>query len=156
MVIELPGASLATLLIVEDQRQLCDLLAVLAEELGWHAVTATNSETALDWLSTHQPDAALIDVGLPGVDGLALAAKLRGRYPYVPVVIMTALGQARQMAAAASSDFYLDKPFDLREFRDMMDRVERHLRATSVVRRGSDFTSGAAPSSAALLSANLP
>ncbi len=120
-----------TLLIVEDQCQLRELLRLLVEEQGWHAEPAADGPSALASAINNRPDAVLLDVGLPGEDGLAVAQRLRVRYPDVPVVIMTALGQASMMAAVAGTEFYLDKPFDLHTLISMLDRVRSATRTTS-------------------------
>jgi DNA-binding response OmpR family regulator len=112
-----------TLLIVEDQRQLRELLRVVVGERGWHVAVAADGLSANEWLSTNRPDAVLLDVGLPGEDGVAIAQQERLRHPGVRVIIMTALGQAEQLAATAGTAFYLDKPFDLRHLVDMLEQV---------------------------------
>ena len=119
-----PGAGshrAPTLLIVEDERPIRELLQTLLTDQGWHVDTAADGQSALEWLDQQRPDLVLLDISLPGVDGFAVADRLRERYEGVPFVVMTADGHADEMADAAGTSFFLEKPFDIQELTGVIE-----------------------------------
>ena len=104
------------LLIVEDNADARDGLQMLLTLAGHEVETSEDAAGALDKLRVFQPEIALIDIGLPGVDGYALARRVRetpeARAIYL--VALTGYGQAedRKMALAAGFDAHMTKPVD--------------------------------------------
>src|SRR5438093_11655206 len=101
------------LLVIEDDRA---LLAALGDGLtarGFAVDRAPSAETALDLLHVNPYDLIVLDVGLPGMDGLSLLRALRGREHAVPVLILTARGEVADRVAGldAGTDAYVVKPF---------------------------------------------
>jgi two-component system nitrogen regulation response regulator GlnG len=118
------------LLIVDDEQSICWGLARLAEQLGLTAATASSAEQAL--LLAHQapPAVVMLDVRLPGMDGLAALRQFRQQFPTAPVIVMTAYGQLDTAVEAVRGGAfeYLTKPFDLA----VAERaIRRALRAAS-------------------------
>ena len=123
------------MLVVEDDRDTRNLFALLLPELERETgrrvrvSTAADAEAALLLLRGATPDLVLLDVMLPGVDGLELARRIRADpvLRAVPVVAVTALGPAEEVAerarAAGCADV-LGKPFELEE---LLAVVRRHL-----------------------------
>jgi CheY-like chemotaxis protein len=89
-----PGASRATTLLVVDDALVDQRLAggIVEQALGWRVVYAANGREALDALERQTPDLVLTDLRMPELDGLGLVEAVRGKYPSVPVVLMTAFG----------------------------------------------------------------
>jgi CheY-like chemotaxis protein len=104
-----------SILIVEDNADARDALRVLLE-LDGHAVEAAGEgHAALDLARAKDPDVALVDIGLPGMDGFEVARRLRALDPRRPVLIaLTGYGQPedRRRATEAGFDGLLVKPVD--------------------------------------------
>ncbi len=102
------------LLIVDDDPSIHELVQAMLADARWEAYSASNADEALAHLETNSSyDVFLVDILMPGMDGLTLLGRLRFRYPNIPVVIMTVkntpehvLGSLRREAAA-----YIGKPF---------------------------------------------
>lgn len=117
---------MSELLIVDDEPSICWGLRTLAGQLGHHALVASSAEEALALARSQPPDAILLDVRLPGIDGLTAIDHFRRLLGELPIVIMTAFGDLEiAVAAVRKGAFdYLVKPFDL----DVAQRaIERAL-----------------------------
>jgi len=104
-----------SILIVEDNADARDVLRVLLELEGHEVETAEEGQAALELASTKDPDIALVDIGLPGIDGYEVARRLRARDPRRPLLIaLTGYGQPedRRRATDAGFDDVLVKPVD--------------------------------------------
>ena len=110
-----PPAPGRSILIIEDNADARDALRVLLE-LDGHAVEAVEEgHAALDRARVSDPDVALVDIGLPGMDGFEIARRLRARDARRPVLIaLTGYGQPedRRRATEAGFDGMLVKPVD--------------------------------------------
>ncbi|MEI8371890.1 MAG: sigma-54 dependent transcriptional regulator [Planctomycetota bacterium] len=103
------------LLIVDDEQSICWGLSKLAEQLGHTATTAVSAEQGLTAVGHARPDVIMLDIRLPGMDGLAAMQHFQKAAPGVPIVIMTAYGElSTAVTAVRNGAFdYLAKPFDL-------------------------------------------
>ena len=128
-------------LIVDDDREVREMLAEYLASHGFEAETAGSGAEMRAALARGAPDVVLLDVRLPGEDGLTLARFLRERYD-VGIVMVTAAGEVvdRIVGLEMGADDYIAKPFDLRE---LLARVK------SVVRRVQGAPRAAAPVPAA-------
>jgi len=102
----------ATILIVEDDSDVYDILEIYLQDAGYRVVNATDGATALDALARVEPDAVILDLNMPDMSGFTLAGTLRARAYAGPVVMLTAssLGSDRAAAIAAGCDEFLVKP----------------------------------------------
>ncbi len=119
----------ATILAVDDEP---DLLAMVEEYLasrGYRMLTAGNVQDARAHLGSAKVDLVLLDITLPGEDGLSLARHLREHHG-PPVILVTALGTAidRIVGLEVGADDYVTKPFELRE---LLLRIRNVLRRTA-------------------------
>ncbi len=113
------------LLVIDDEEAICWGLAELGKRLGLEVATAATAEQGLELAARRQPDLVLLDVRLPGIDGLMALAKLRELAPATPVVIMTAHGDLSTAVEAVrhgASD-YVAKPFDLAQIERLIARA---------------------------------
>lgn len=112
----LPGRAAITVLIVDDNADASQTLALLVRALGHDPVVALSSSAALDMLDTVKPDACLLDIGLPDIDGYALARRLRAHPATAHAKLIAVTGynreQDRRNARAAGFDAYFVKPAD--------------------------------------------
>jgi two-component system, NtrC family, nitrogen regulation response regulator GlnG len=107
---------MAHVLVVDDEQSICWGLGRLVAELGHTAATAASAEQGLQSAGAQRPDAIVLDVRLPGMDGLEAMGHFRQLVGDVPIIIMTAYGDlAIAVAAVRNGAFdYLVKPFDLK------------------------------------------
>ncbi len=127
------------LLLVEDDPTMQATLHRALTRRGMEVTAAGDGRSALSQWAARQPDAVILDLTLPGLDGLQLLQQARSRGLRTPVLILTARGTVgdRVMGLNAGADDYLPKPFDL-------DELEARLRA--LVRRSADPGTPVAPS----------
>ncbi len=104
-----------SVLIVEDEKHLAAGLRYNLNAEGYDVETVGTAEEALALLNQKAFDVLVLDVMLPGMDGFSLAARLRGQGQFVPILMLTARGQAQDVLRGfeAGADDYLPKPFDL-------------------------------------------
>jgi DNA-binding response OmpR family regulator len=106
-----------SVLIVEDEQHLADGLRYNLKAEGYDVDIAGSAEEAVLLLFDDRKvyDVVVLDVMLPGMDGFALAARLRAKGQFVPILMLTARGQAEDVLRGfeAGADDYLPKPFDL-------------------------------------------
>jgi two-component system, OmpR family, response regulator MprA len=107
------------ILIVDDDRALRDALRRALVLGGYETVPVENGEAALAEVARSEPDAIVLDIGLPDIDGLEVCRRLRGSGNRVPVLMLTARDAVadRIDGLDAGADDYLVKPFDVGELR---------------------------------------
>jgi DNA-binding response OmpR family regulator len=105
----------ANILVVEDEAHLAQGLLFNLRAEGYTVQLAVDGETALEMIAGSAIDAIILDVMLPGRDGFSIAAELRARQNFVPILMLTARGRPEDVLEGinAGADDYLAKPFDL-------------------------------------------
>lgn len=106
---------MSTVLIVEDEKHLADGLRYNLKAEGYDVDTVGSAEEALALLRGRGYDVVVLDVMLPGMDGFSMASHLRAQGQFVPILMLTARGEAQDVLRGfeAGADDYLPKPFDL-------------------------------------------
>jgi CheY-like chemotaxis protein len=102
-------------LVVEDQDDNREALVMLIEQLGHSVISVPDGPAAVREALSQRPDVALVDIGLPGLDGYEVARRVRaGLGDAVRLVALTGYGQTddRERALAAGFDLHLTKPAD--------------------------------------------
>ncbi|MFM8576832.1 MAG: response regulator transcription factor [Limnohabitans sp.] len=115
------------LLLAEDDALLADALSTQLRGAGFQVAHAPNGAVA-DYLLEREPqDIAVLDLGLPMLDGLSVLQKLRARQPELPVILLTARDSLNDRVAGlqAGADDYVTKPFD---FPELLARLQALLR----------------------------
>jgi two-component system response regulator MprA len=107
-----------TILVVDDDRALREALRRALTLAGYEVQVAQDGEQALELLAQAEPDAVVLDVGLPGIDGLEVCRRVR-RGSRVPILILTARDAVadRIDGLDAGADDYMVKPFDVDELK---------------------------------------
>jgi len=122
------------ILIVDDQPQNLKLARVVLEQAGYLVATAEDAEQAMRQLQASKPRLILMDLQLPGLDGLALTRRLKADPAYRDVVIVALTAYAMKgddtKAFAAGCDGYLTKPVDID---NLVAVVARHLEPPDAV-----------------------
>ncbi len=122
----------ARVLVVDDDPEVLELLRESLTGHGYEVATATDGAAARAALEGSTPDAVLLDIGLPGEDGLTLARQLRERLD-IGIIMVTGAGETvdRIVGLEVGADDYVTKPFDPRELRARLKSVLRRYRRAS-------------------------
>ena len=116
-----------TVLTIEDQADIRRLIRMTLEFKGFKVLEAGNAADGLALARQHRPDLILLDVMMPGEDGLSVARKLADEAPLrdTPVVMISALGMAKDVDAGMATGVkaYLIKPFNPWELLDLVNRL---------------------------------
>ncbi|MFD0744805.1 response regulator transcription factor [Phytohabitans flavus] len=126
-------------LVVGDDPTVSDVVCRYLRRAGYDVSMAADGAAALAVVAREMPDLVVLDLMLPGIDGLEVCRRLRTRPDGVPIVMLTALGEEadRVLGLQLGADDYVTKPFSPREL---------VLRVQSVLRRaGADAAPSAAP-----------
>lgn len=106
----------ARILVVDDEPEIRRCLEMSLEEKGYTVMPAESGERALELFEQHHADVAIVDLLLPGIDGIALTQKLRERST-LPIIILSAIGDDKKKVEALEqgADDYVTKPFSMEE-----------------------------------------
>jgi DNA-binding response OmpR family regulator len=118
---------LAKVLVVDDEKGVRDLLHSFLKATGYQAIMASNGEEAIELTKSESPNAILLDVKMPGIDGVETCRRLRAEEQtrYIPVIMVTAFGTTETEATDAGADDFVNKPFELK---DLAIRIKSVLR----------------------------
>ncbi|OGS17778.1 MAG: hypothetical protein A3J83_06650 [Elusimicrobia bacterium RIFOXYA2_FULL_40_6] len=102
------------ILIVDDELDMCRGLSDILEEEGFNTIIANEGKTALDKVKNEQPDLVLLDLRLPGMDGLQILKKIKEMNKALPVIMVTGYGDVNSAVETIKSGAldYVSKPFD--------------------------------------------
>ena len=119
---------MAKVLIIEDNAANMTLATFLLQSAGHSVLSATDAETGLTLARSQQPDLVLMDIQLPGMDGLEATALLKGDESTrdIPVIALTALAMKgdEERIRAAGCDGYIGKPL---AYKDFLATIATHL-----------------------------
>jgi DNA-binding response OmpR family regulator len=105
-------------LVVEDDRDIVDLLKIHLDDLDCQVEVAYDGNSGMDMAMNGSFDLIILDVMLPGKDGISIAQKLRAYENYTPIMMLTAKTEEidKVLGLESGADDYLTKPFGVREF----------------------------------------
>jgi DNA-binding response OmpR family regulator len=135
--------AVATILVVEDESRIVQLVRDYLEHGGFTVLVASDGQSALRSARTGRPDLVILDLGLPGLDGLDVARALR-REGEVPIIMLTARTEEsdKLVGLELGADDYLTKPFSPKELvarvRAVLRRAEGLRAPSDLIRVGSD------------------
>lgn len=114
------------LLIVDDQFGIRILLNEVFQKEGYKIFQASNGKQALDIVKMRRPDLVLLDIKIPGIDGIEILKRMKKIVPDIKVIVMTAYGELNMIEEAMElgAITYFAKPFDIEEMRDT---VKKHI-----------------------------
>ena len=106
---------MSRLLVVDDEHSICWGLTRLGESLGHEVMAASSAEQALDQVTRRVPDVVVLDVRLPGMDGLSAIERFQQQLGSVPIIVITAYGDLKTAVEAVRRGAfdYIAKPFDV-------------------------------------------
>lgn len=109
-------------MLVDDDPRFTHILRELLELNGFTVITASTGEQALEHLARSSPKVVLLDVRMPGMDGLLILKHIRVNHPNLPVIIITQDSEdyTREEAAILGANEYLLKPFDFEQLKALL------------------------------------
>src|SRR5436305_14931950 len=119
-----------TILVVDDERSIVELLTAVLEDEGYHVVTAHNGKEGLAHLPISHPSMVLCDVMMPILDGREMCRRMQANPEYrsIPIVLMSAAARAGSLADCNYAAL-LSKPFDLDDVLNTVARVLNHSKS---------------------------
>lgn len=129
------------LLIVEDEKRLCDTIGKHFKDEGYTVDTCYNGNDAIYYITGTEYDAVVLDLMLPGKDGISILKDIRGRKMTVPVLLLTAKDTIEDKVAGldTGADDYMTKPFSLEE---LSARIRVMIRRNGVKRSDNRLSAG--------------
>jgi len=115
------------LLIVDDEVEICEFLKSFFEDRDFKVAVANNGAHALEKVATFQPEVVLLDIQMPGMDGLQTLKKIKEMYPKVKVIMVTAVETQEKIEEAMrlGADNYITKPLSLEYLeKDVKDKID--------------------------------
>ena len=134
-----------TILVVDDESKIVQLVRDYLERAGFRVLTAMDGKSALALTHSEKPDLIILDLGLPGMDGLDVTRTLR-KSSNVPILMLTARSEEtdKLVGLELGADDYITKPFSPKELvarvRVVFRRIENFREADSEVFRAADLT----------------
>jgi len=117
----------AKVLVADDERQIRDLLSEFLTSEGYEVLLASDGEEATVLAEREYPDVILLDVKMPGIDGIEVCKRLKAepKTQFIPVIMITGYVDNKMAAIEAGADDFVNKPIDL---------VELAVRLKSILR----------------------
>ncbi len=139
------AGSKATVMIVDDEKAILSFLGPSLNDAGYRTLTATNATEALDLMSRHTIDVAVVDIKMPGISGLEFLRRLKDSGVETPVLVMTAAAEESTAAEALElgAYAYIVKPIPLNRLTSLVDQV---LETKAPITQADKESSGQVPS----------
>jgi DNA-binding response OmpR family regulator len=115
-----------TLLVVDDEYEICDFLKTFFEERDFLVRTATSGEAAIREIEKAKPSVVLLDIQMPGMDGMSVLKKIKQNYSGVKVIMVTAVETREKIEEAIrlGADNYITKPLSLEYLeKDVQEKI---------------------------------
>ncbi|MGE3807334.1 MAG: sigma-54-dependent transcriptional regulator [Gemmataceae bacterium] len=147
--------SMSHILVVDDEEAVCWALERALRKEGHEVAVAATAEQALEQARKQRPDAVVLDVCLPGMDGLTALGELRTLTRNAPVIVITAFGNLDTAVRAVEGGAfeYLAKPFDLNQ---ALELVARAVQRGAVTNQEQEKASGPSAASGEIVGRSLP
>lgn len=129
-----------TLLIIEDDENISTAISEYFSRAGYNVKTAVDGVAGVQTALQDRPDAIVLDLMLPKMDGLAVCRELREKAPYIPILMLTAKDDVvdKVLGLEMGADDYITKPFSLRELEARIKSVLRRVHAATRTESAGD------------------
>jgi two-component system, OmpR family, alkaline phosphatase synthesis response regulator PhoP len=125
----------ARILVVDDEEDIAEVISYNLAKEGYEVECAHTGESALERLTKEKPDILLLDLMLPGIDGLDVCKSVKAHHPFLPVIMISAKGDESDVVTGLElgADDYITKPFSQKI---LLARVKSALRRTFTEQKG--------------------
>ena len=125
--------ALDKVLIVDDDKNICDLLRLYLEKEGYGVILSHDGDEAVAKFNALKPDLILLDIMLPGMDGWQICREIRKK-SNVPIIMITAKGETidKVIGLELGADDYIVKPFDAKEVIARINAITRRIGSVNV------------------------
>ncbi len=113
------------ILVIDDEESIHLLYKEELEEEGYKVISAMTGEEGLKLFQEERPDLVILDINMPGMDGIEVLRQMKQMSPDVPVILSSAYPEYKQDLASWASDDYIVKSFNLDELKNS---VKRHIK----------------------------
>jgi len=126
------------ILVVDDEREIRDLLQTSLSSDGYEVIVGSNGEEAIELTKRENPQLILLDIEMPGVDGIETCKRLKAeeKTRLIPVIMVTALGDRDIEAYLEGAADVVNKPFDIAELASRVKSMLRVQHLTNEIERG--------------------
>ena len=134
------GDRKVSLLVVEDDENISTAISEYFSRAGYNVKTAEDGLAGVQSALNDHPDAIVLDLMLPKMDGLAVCKELRQKAPYIPILMLTAKDDVvdKVLGLEMGADDYITKPFSLRELEARIKSVLRRSRTGGIAEASAD------------------
>ncbi len=115
------------LLVVDDESEICEFLKSFFEERQYNVVVANSGEQALERVKQEKPQVILLDIKMPGMDGVQTLKEIKAKYPKIKVIMVTAIETRDKIEECLrlGADNYITKPLSLEYLEnDVKEKIE--------------------------------
>ncbi len=122
------------LLVVDDEAEICEFLKSFFEERNYTVVSANSGEEALEVVKREKPNVVLLDIKMPGMDGVQTLKEIKTKYPKTKVIMVTAIETRDKIEECLrlGADNYITKPLSLEYLEnDVQEKIQGTARSTS-------------------------
>jgi two-component system OmpR family response regulator len=125
------------ILVIEDDKDIANILNIHLKDMGYDVTVAHDGSTGLEQAETNEYNLIILDLMLPGIDGLDICKRVRGSSHYTPILMLTSKSSEldRVLGLEIGADDYLTKPFSVRE---LQARVKALFRRVEALKSQSD------------------
>jgi len=130
-----------TVLVVDDEEYVRELLKTFLTEMGYQVIAASHGEEALDLAKKESPNVIILDVKMPGIDGIETCRRLKsdGGTRVIPVIVATALRETLPEVLDAGATDFVTKPFHLTELLTRIRSIIRVKHLTDELERACAY-----------------
>ena len=111
------------ILLVDDEEGIQLLYREEFEELGYEVISAYNGEEALEKFKAHPPDLVVLDINMPGMNGIQVLRQMKELYPDLPVILSSAYQEYKQDFGTWASEEYIVKSANLDELKNTVKKI---------------------------------
>lgn len=117
------------LLVIDDELSMREVLSIMLAKENYEVLTAADGEEGIRLVREAQPRVVLVDIRLPGMDGLQVLSEIRKIDPQIPVIMVTAISDLKvaQEAEKKGAFGYIVKPFTIREIKSVLQEAEKRI-----------------------------
>ena len=111
------------ILVVDDERSISEVVSLYLTRAGYRVKVAHDGAAALQALAAQKPDLVILDINMPGLNGIEVLRRMKEQRPDLPVILNSAYQEFKQDLGAWASDAYVVKSYDIDELKETVRRL---------------------------------